>query len=189
MPDQARPRARTGNPCLVETNRELEAFLRNIAPRAFRIARFSLRDDADARDAVQEAMIRLARSYGGRPANEWPPLFYAILRNCVHDEQRGKQSRGRLITWFKRMSGGDEVALAIDQRASAAQEIESEQRLRQLERAIALLPERQREAFLLRNVEELDVAATAKAMGCSEGSVKTHYSRAVHALRDLLGEP
>jgi len=176
-----------GNPLLVDTNHELEAFLRGIASRAFRIARFSLRDDADALDAVQEAMIRLARSYGARPAVEWPPLFYAILRNCVHDEQRSKQSRGRLITWFKRL-GGSETETLAEPATGPSREIESEQRLQQLERAIARLPERQREAFLLRNLEELDVTATAKAMGCSEGSVKTHYSRAVHALRELLEE-
>jgi RNA polymerase sigma-70 factor (ECF subfamily) len=173
----------------VETNRELEAFLRTIASRAFRIARFSLHDDADALDAVQEAMIRLARNYGDRPAEEWPPLYYAILRNCVHDEQRSRQSRGRLITWFKRLGGAEEELPTAEPASGPLQEVESEQRLRQLERAIARLPERQREAFLLRNVEELDVAATAKVMRCSEGSVKTHYSRAVHALRDLLGEP
>ena len=168
----------------METNRELEAFLRSIASRAFRIARFSLRDDADALDAVQEAMIRLARNYSGRPADEWTPLFYAILRNCVHDEQRGKQTRSRLVTWFKRLGGADEPAQVMEN--SPQREIESEQRLQELERAIRALPERQREAFLLRNVEELDVADTATAMGCSEGSVKTHYSRAVHALRELL---
>ena len=169
----------------METNRELETFLRTIAPRAFRIARFSLREDADALDAVQEAMIRLARHYSARPAAEWPPLFYAILRNCVHDEQRGQQVRGRLATWFKRLGDApDEQAHAPEM--GPAQELESEQRLWRLERAISALPTRQREAFLLRNVEELGVAETAKAMGCSEGSVKTHYSRAVHALRALL---
>ena len=173
----------------METNRELEAFLRTIASRAFRIARFSLRDDADALDAVQEAMIRLARNYGDRPAEEWPPLYYAILRNCVHDEQRGRQTRGRLITWFKRLGGAGEESQAFEPVSGPQREVESDQRLRQLERAIAALPARQREAFLLRNVEELDVADTAKAMRCSVGSVKTHYSRAVHALRDLLEEP
>jgi RNA polymerase sigma-70 factor (ECF subfamily) len=176
----------------VETNRELEAFLRSVAPRAFRIARIPLRDDADALDAVQEAMIRLARSYGQRPQGEWPPLFYAILRNCVNDELRSRQSRGSLLTWFRRLGGaGDpDVARAgmVDHLPQPSQEVESGERLQELERAIATLPARQREAFLLRNVEELDVADTARAMGCSEGSVKTHYSRAVHALRELLGD-
>lgn len=168
----------------METNRELEEFLRSIASRAFRIARFSLRDDADALDAVQEAMIRLARNYSTRPSAEWTPLFYAILRNCVHDEQRGQQTRGRLVTWLARLGGPDEQVQMTDN--GPQREIESEQRLLKLDRAIRALPQRQREAFLLRNVEELDVADTATAMGCSEGSVKTHYSRAVHALRELL---
>ena len=132
-------------------------------------------------------MIRLAKNYATRPAAEWPPLFYAILRNCVHDEQRGQQTRGRLVTWFKRLGGAaDEPVTTADE--GPQRELESEQRLLELERAISALPARQREAFLLRNVEELDVAGTAKAMGCSEGSVKTHYSRAVHALRGLLEE-
>jgi RNA polymerase sigma factor (sigma-70 family) len=177
----------------VETNRELEAFLRGIGARAFRIARVSLRDDADALDAVQEAMIRLARNYGARPAAEWPPLFYAILRNCVNDELRGRQSRGSLRDWFRRLGGADASG---DARAGIAERaweppglVESEQGLSELERAIATLPARQREAFLLRSVEELDVAETARAMGCSEGSVKTHYSRAVHALREQLEKP
>ena len=181
------------SPRKVESNRELESFLRGVATRAFRIARLSLRDDADAFDAVQEAMIRLARRYGDRPADEWTPLFYAILRNCVNDELRGRRSRGALLDWIMRLGGTDstdgEVAGMSQAPLQPAREFESEQRLRELDLAIRRLPARQREAFLLRNVEELDVSATARAMGCSEGSVKTHYSRAVHALRDLLGEP
>jgi RNA polymerase sigma-70 factor (ECF subfamily) len=173
----------------VETNRELEAFLRGVSTRAFRIARLSLHDDADALDAVQEAMIKLARHYGDRPAGQWPPLFYAILRNCVHDEQRARRSRSSWLSWFSGLAGASEVndPDVAEPAAQPAQEAESEQRLRLLETAIATLPPRQREAFLLRNVEELDVSETATAMGCSESSVKTHYSRAIHALRVRLG--
>lgn len=182
--------ARDGNSRPVETNRELETFLRGVSTRAFRIARLSLHDDADALDAVQEAMIKLARHYATRPAEQWPPLFYAILRNCVHDEQRARRSRGSLLTWFRQLTGeGDARDPAVAEPATQpAQEAESEQRLRLLESAIATLPPRQREAFLLRNVEELDVSETATAMGCSESSVKTHYSRAIHALRVILGK-
>jgi RNA polymerase sigma-70 factor (ECF subfamily) len=175
----------------VETRRELETFLRDISARAFRIARLSLRDDADALDAVQEAMIRLARNYGARPAEQWPPLFYAILRNCVHDEQRARRSRGSLLTWFGQLTGaGDDAeSSAAAEMATHAPPVEFDERLHLLEKAIAALPKRQREAFLLRNIEELDVGETAMAMGCSEGSVKTHYSRAVQALRARLGKP
>jgi RNA polymerase sigma-70 factor, ECF subfamily len=175
----------------VKSNRELEIFLRAVAGRAFRIARLSLREDADALDAVQEAMIKLARRYGERPAAEWAPLFYAILRNCVNDELRGRRSRGSLLSWVMRSGGGepDEAVAGMAQPGlQPAQEFESERRLAELDLAIRRLPPRQREAFLLRNVEELDVGDTARAMGCSEGSVKTHYSRAVHALRELLGD-
>jgi RNA polymerase sigma-70 factor (ECF subfamily) len=170
----------------VETSRELESFLRSISTRAFRIARIGLRDDQDALDAVQEAMIRLVRNYGSRPATEWAPLFYAILRNCVNDQLRGRQSRHSLITWFRRLAFSDDAV--VPDVAGPAQQAESGQGLARLERAIARLPPRQQQAFLLRNVEELDVRETAVAMGCSEGSVKTHYSRAVQALREHLGE-
>jgi RNA polymerase sigma-70 factor, ECF subfamily len=169
----------------------LESFLREVAVRAFRIARFSLRNDADAYDAVQEAMIRMATYYSGREAQEWPPLFYSILRNCVHDEQRRRRSRGSLLSWFARGSGTtpeDRVPVDGQMQGGPADQAETDQQLVKLEQALAELPARQREVFLLRNVEELDVAQTAKAMGCSEGSVKTHYSRAVHALRDRMRE-
>jgi RNA polymerase sigma-70 factor (ECF subfamily) len=170
----------------VETSRELETFLRSISTRAFRIARIGLHDDQDALDAVQEAMIRLVRSYGRRPAAEWAPLFYAILRNCVNDQLRSRQSRHSLVTWFRRLAFPDDAV--APEVASPAQQAESGQGLARLERAISRLPPRQQQAFLLRNVEELDVRETALAMGCSEGSVKTHYSRAVQALRAHLGE-
>jgi RNA polymerase sigma-70 factor (ECF subfamily) len=175
----------------VEQRRELESFLRNVAPRAFRIARLGLREDQDALDAVQEAMIKLARRYADRPEREWTPLFYAILRNCVHDLQRSHRSRHSLVTWLKRfVPPGDAEAAELGGEASPGPEAQAEslQELSRLERAVALLPARQREAFLLRNVEDLDVSETAIAMGCTEGSVKTHYSRAVRALRERLGD-
>jgi RNA polymerase sigma-70 factor (ECF subfamily) len=174
----------------VEASRELETFLRNIAPRAFRIARLGLREDQDALDAVQEAMIKLARRYGTRPPREWTPLFYAILRNCVHDLQRSHRSRNTLVAWLKRFAGqGDaETVETADAAPDPVEQVDSQQKLGRLERAITRLPARQREAFLLRNVEDLDVSETAIAMGCTEGSVKTHYSRAVRSLREMLGE-
>jgi RNA polymerase sigma-70 factor (ECF subfamily) len=175
----------------VPASRELESFLREVSVRAFRIARYTLRNDADAGDAVQEAMIRMVSNYSARPQPEWAPLFYAILRNCVHDEQRRRQSRGSLLTWFARLTRfGESATSTIDEPPpDPAARAETDEHLARLERALSGLPARQREAFLLRSVEELDVAQTAKAMGCSEGSVKTHYSRAVHALRERLGKP
>jgi RNA polymerase sigma-70 factor (ECF subfamily) len=176
----------------VEASRELQSFLRAVGPRAFRIARLALRHDQDALDALQEAMIKLVRRYGTRPAEEWPPLFYAILRNCVRDQQRGRKSRNTILSWFGRLTGTGAKEPGEQEVTESApgplQEIESDERLRKLERAIAALPARQQQAFLLRNIEELDVSDTAAAMGCSEGSVKTHYSRAVHALREKLGD-
>ena len=169
----------------------MESFLRGIGARAFRIARLGLREDQDALDAVQEAMIKLARRYADRPAGEWTPLFYAILRNCVHDIQRSHRSRNSLVAWLKRFvpPGEAEVAeLGIEPPPDPEEQVETRQQLSRLERAVARLPARQREAFLLRNVEDLDVSETAIAMGCTEGSVKTHYSRAVRALREQLGE-
>jgi RNA polymerase sigma-70 factor (ECF subfamily) len=174
----------------VEASRELTSFLRAIGPRAFRVARLSLRDDQDALDALQEAMIKLVRRYATRPPEQWTPLFYAILRNCVRDLQRSRQSRNSVLTWFSRLtlSGAKEYGepVAVQTALAPLQELESEERLRRLQSSIAELPARQRQAFLLRNIEELDVSDTAIAMGCSEGSVKTHYSRAVHALRAKL---
>ena len=175
----------------MEDSRELEAFLRGVAPRAFRVARLGLREDQDALDAVQEAMIKLARRYADRPAREWPPLFYAILRNCVHDLQRSHRSRNSLVSWLTRFvpPGETEVAeLGVEPPQPPDEQIESMQQLSRVERAVARLPARQREAFLLRNVEDMDVSETAIAMGCTEGSVKTHYSRAVRALREQLGD-
>lgn len=174
----------------MEASRELESFLRSVGPRAFRIARLALRDDQDALDVLQEAMIKLVRRYGSRSPEQWAPLFYAILRNCVRDQQRGRQSRKSILAWFTRLTnlGAREEGepAVVDEVRQPLHELESDERLAKLQSAIAALPVRQQQAFLLRNVEELDVRETAVAMGCSEGSVKTHYSRAVHALREKL---
>jgi RNA polymerase sigma-70 factor (ECF subfamily) len=176
----------------VESSPELESFLRTVGPRAFRIARLALRDDQDALDALQEAMIKLVRRYASRSPEEWAPLFYAILRNCVRDQQRGRQSRGSVLAWFLTLTNRGEresgEPAVVDAVVPPLQELESEERLRKVLSAIADLPPRQQQAFLLRNIEELDVRDTAIAMGCSESSVKTHYSRAVASLREKLEE-
>lgn len=159
--------------------------------RAFRIARIVLRDDEDALDSVQDAMLQLARRYAHRPAEEWRPLFYRILQNRIRDYQRRRQVRNRLFAWWPAGAGGQETVEA-DAIADAAplvvDQLMADQALARLERSLIELPPRQQEAFMLRNFEGLDVAQTANVMGCSEGSVKTHYSRAVHTLRQRLGE-
>lgn len=177
------------------TNRtaEFERFLAGVEQRAFRIARVVLRDDDDALDAVQDAMLQLARRYGHRPGEEWRPLFYRILQNRVRDYQRRRQVRNRMFAWFPAFAADDDTpadpaANAADERPGIVNGLMAGEALAVLEQAVGALPARQQQAFMLRTFEGLDVAQTASAMGCTEGSVKTHYSRAVHALRKQLGE-
>jgi RNA polymerase sigma-70 factor (ECF subfamily) len=179
---------------VLEYSRELERFLAEIERRAFRMAQVALRDPDDALDVVQDAMLKLARNYASRPSGEWRPLFYRILENGIRDLQRRRSVRKRFMTWLPgaKEDPDNEAQDPLENVADAAPEIPEVlmqgQAMEQLEASLRNLPARQREAFMLRNFEGLDVAETATAMGCSEGSVKTHYSRAVHTLRDQLGE-
>ncbi|RMF95110.1 MAG: RNA polymerase sigma factor [Gammaproteobacteria bacterium] len=172
----------------------MDRFLAGVECRALRIAEIAVRDRDDALDIVQDAMIRLVRHYARRPQAEWAPLFYRILQNRIRDHQRRAQVRRRIFGWLdRRDDDGDPLPDPMDRAADGpAMEPEHRQRLdgamQALDSAIAALPERQRQAFLLRALEGLNVADTAAAMGCSAGSVKTHYSRAVHSLRATLGE-
>jgi len=174
--------------------RALEAFLASVERKAFRIAQLGLRNEADALDAVQDAMLKLVQSYATRPADEWRPLFYRILTNGVRDMQRRRTVRGRVLAWLPRNSAADDdgeidpVELAESPNPQPPHQLEIDEAMGVLEQAIAALPLRQQQAFLLRNFEALDVAATAVAMGCSEGSVKTHYFRALQSLRAQLGD-
>jgi RNA polymerase sigma-70 factor (ECF subfamily) len=171
---------------------KLNRFFADVEKRALRIAEISIRDRDEALDLVQDAMIRLARNYASKPADELAPLFYRILQNRIRDWQRRQAVRSRVMVWFGRGNEDidyDPVAAAPDPAGRAPdEELESDEAMAGLEDALARLPARQREAFMLRTFEGLNVAGTAAAMGCSEGSVKTHYSRAVHSLRETLGE-
>jgi len=163
--------------------------------RAFRIAQMALRSVEDAQDAVQEAMFQLAKSYSARPPAEWTPLFYKILQSRIRDTQRRRMVRNRVLSFFGGQKDDDDDAMP-DPIASAAdtagrdpsEQVAQAAAMAALESALSRLPGRQREAFVLRILEGLDVEQTAQAMGCSEGSVKTHLSRAMHSLRESLGE-
>lgn len=176
----------------LQRERELNRFFAEVEKRALRIAEISIRDRDEALDLVQDAMIQLARKYADRVTEEWTPLFYRILQNRVRDWHRRQAVRTRVMVWFGRSRHDDDydvVGTAPDPAGRAPDEqLESQEAMRCLEDAVGNLPARQREAFMLRTFEGLDVTGTAAAMGCSEGSVKTHYSRAVHSLRESLGE-
>ena len=170
----------------------LNRFFIDVEGRALRIAQISVRDRDEALDLVQNAMIKLAQKYAQRDESEWAPLFYRILQNSVRDWHRRQAVRNRVMVWFGQRgvdSDYDPIATAPDPLARAPEDvIANREAMIDLEAAIRALPARQQEAFMLRTFEGLDVAGTASAMGCSEGSVKTHYSRAIHSLRDKLGE-
>ena len=177
----------------LQQEQQLNRFLAEVERRALRIAEFGVRDRDEALDLVQDAMIKLVRNYGDRNSDEWTPLFYRILQNGVCDWHRRQSVRNRVMVWFGRGKHDDEdfdvVAAAPDPIGrSPDEELQNSEAMDSLENAVHELPLRQREAFMLRTFEGLDVAGTAVAMGCSEGSVKTHYSRAIHSLRDSLRE-
>jgi RNA polymerase sigma-70 factor (ECF subfamily) len=171
---------------------EIEAFLRDVEARAYRIALVHIRDRDEALDIVQDAMIRLVQRYSNRPSDEWAPLFDRILQNRIRDVQRRRAVRSRVLSFFGGTASDEEHDPLVEAPAprgeNPLEQVTSDDAMRALERALNALPQRQREAFTLRNFEGLDVAQTALAMSCTEGSVKTHYSRAVHRLRVVLSE-
>ena len=180
------------------TQKELADFLASVERRAFKQAVFAVQDDDSALDIVQDAMMKLAENYAARPAAELPLLFQRILQNAIRDYFRRSKVRSTWTTLLSSLGLGRddddesdpletmEVEAHENVPASPADRLEQSQVMALIEEAVRALPERQREAFMLRYWEELDVSETAKAMGCSEGSVKTHCSRATHALAKIL---
>jgi RNA polymerase sigma factor (sigma-70 family) len=180
------------------TDKELSDFLENVERRAYKQAFYAVRKNEAALDVVQDAMIKLAEKYGDKLAAELPLLFQRILQNTIHDYFRREKVRNTWVSLFSSMSkegdeGGDFDILEVYEAASGTpgaesslDKVEREQILASIEVEILKLPTRQREAFLMRYWEDMDVAETAAAMGCSEGSVKTHCSRATHTLAHAL---
>lgn len=172
----------------------LDAFLATVERRALRMAEIATRDRDAALDIVQDAMFRLVRRYARRPAQEWPPLFYRCVQNGVRDWQRRQTVWGRLFFRIASVVDEETGEPALHERPDpdapeGGAQLEREQTMSRIERALLTLPTRQREAFMLRVWEGLDVGDTAIAMACSEGSVKTHLSRALASLRvELQGE-
>ncbi len=179
------------------SDKELSDFLKSVEKRAFKRTVYAVRDEDAALDIVQDSMIRLAEKYADRPPAELPLLFQRIMSNATMDWFRRQKVRNAVLTNMSDFEGdgsGDDFDLLESLESaegmlgaeSAADTVSRAQTLLHIEAEIAELPGRQREAFLLRYWEELDVAETAAVMGCSEGSVKTHCSRAVHALAKAL---
>ena len=162
----------------------LEQFLAGVSARAFRFAELGLRHREDALDAVQDAMAKML-GYRNRPASEWTPLFWSVLRSRIIDLQRRRTFRLKWMT-DTREPNGEEIDWADESTPDPARAHDGREAWGRLATALRGLPARQREAFSLRVLEELDVEATAKVMGCSEGSVKTHLFRAREALQKQL---
>lgn len=172
---------------------EINLFLANVERRAFRMALYAAGTTDDALDIVQDAMLVFVRNYRNRPESEWQVLFQRTLQSRITDSHRRATVRNRFRTWLGLGSREDDDSDPIEELPdiggqSPADILDRKGLGAAISEAVAKLPLRQQQAFLLRSWEGLDVAETASAMGCSEGSVKTHYFRAVHTLRDLLKE-
>ena len=178
------------------TRNELSAFLAGVERRAFKQAMFAVREEEAAADIVQDAMMKLAEKYGGKPLDELPMLFQRILQNTIRDFYRRQKVRSTWTTLFSSLSSDEDEdsdpleTLSAEGLSNALGSphgsLEQAQVLAIIEKEIEKLPTRQREAFLMRYWEDMDIAETAAAMGCSEGSVKTHCSRATHTLAAAL---
>lgn len=176
----------------LDTNQtqQLEEFLANIERKAYRMAEMSTRNREDALDIVQDAMMQLVKKYAHKPTEQWKPLFYRILNNRIMDFHRRITTQSRWRVWLSGISEEDDLMDPIQQQPSEQLGPESVSDIvdsvENLNQVMQELSPRQQQAFLLRAWEGMDVAETATIMQCSEGSVKTHYSRAIHYLREQL---
>ena len=175
------------------SHKELEQFLAGIERRAYRIAEMATGNPADALDILQDAMFKLVQKYSQSDPQEWGALFQTILQSRITDYYRRNAVRNRFRVWFGRKDDDedepDPIQMQEDEHGSKPdRELEMDQSMEKLDEAVRELPARQRQAFMLRALEGMDVAETAKVMKCSEGSVKTHYFRALAVLRVKLEE-
>ena len=169
----------------------MDDFLASVEQQGYRIAFLAVSDHDEALDVVQDTMIKLVSKYQHRPETEWRTLFFSILHNRIIDSHRKNTRRRRLFGWFDRSentSETDEIDRIDDDTVKPGQSLEDTQTMTVIEKAVSGLPLRQQEAFMLRMVEGFDTNETAKIMGCSGGSVKTHLSRGLSALKEVLGE-
>jgi RNA polymerase sigma-70 factor (ECF subfamily) len=174
-----------------DTAQALDRFLAATEQRAYRMAVIATGNRDEALDVVQDAMLKLVRKYAKRSADEWPLLFHRILQNTLNDWYRKQKVRHGLLRWFRQDNEDVETEDPLEQLPQSGshhpdQRLGHERAMLTLDKALSTLPMRQQQAFLLRQWEGMDVANTARAMGISEGSVKTHYSRAIHSLRNQL---
>lgn len=177
------------------SSEELSSFLRGVERRAFKQTVYAVRDEHAALDIVQDSMLKLADKYPHKPVTEYPMLFQRILQNTMRDFWRRQKVRNMWTTLLSSFGGNKDDAdnwdpldtIDVgDESQDPVSQLESSQTIQVIEKALEKLPPRQREAFVLRYWEEMSVAETAEMMGCSQGSVKTHCSRALHTMAGLL---
>ncbi len=176
------------------SSQELSDFLRDVERRAYKQTVYAVRDEHAALDIVQDAMLKLAEKYATKPVEEYPMLFQRILQNTMRDFWRRQKVRNLWTTLLSSFGSNEddddrdplETIDVEDNSENPAEQLQRNQTIAIVEKALEKLPPRQREAFVLRYWEDMDVAETAEVMGCSQGSVKTHCSRAVHALAQTL---
>jgi len=197
---QATRKSNSNKAIVLATQQEFSNFLAKIERRAYKQALFAVRDEHLALDIVQESMMKLVEKYAAKPSEELPLLFQRILQNTIRDFYRRQKTRSLWTTLFSSFTSGKEnenedydflETLRVESASNPGnpqEKLEQSESIRVIERALSDLPARQREAFLLRYWEDMDVSETAKIMGCSEGSVKTHCSRATHALAIVLSK-
>ena len=169
------------------------SFLSSIDKKAFRMARIATGSNEDALDIVQEAMLAFVKKYASKPERDWQPLFYRVLQNRIRDWYRRQSVRNRWRSWLgfpnseEGSDQGDPLAKVADEKAfDPYRELENQESMVVIERALHKLPVRQQQAFLLRVWEGMSIIETAAAMECSAGTVKSHYARAVTSLREEL---
>jgi RNA polymerase sigma-70 factor (ECF subfamily) len=174
----------------LDSKEMMSRFLAEVERRAFQMAKFATRNRDEALDLVQETMLQFVRRYSIRPQQEWKALFYRVLRSRITDWYRRNLVRRKILAWLGRPEEEDPEdplqSLPDTGNPNPSDHVLRQEQRGVLEKAIRDLPLRQQQAFLLRAWEGMDLKQTAFVMKCSEGSVKTHYSRAVHTLRGLL---
>jgi RNA polymerase sigma-70 factor (ECF subfamily) len=157
----------------------MEAFLAEIERRAFRMAQLATGNRDDALDIVQDTMIKLVQKYSNHPPSSWKPLFYSILESRIMDWHRRQSVRNRFRSWLDRPSDDEDTEDQLEQQPADISsfpdiQLQDAEFMEHLNQALSEMPLRQQQVFLLRIWEGLDISDTAKAMQCSQSSVKTH---------------